>query len=228
MKSSAGLIVDNNITCTLSSILLSYYPMAVHKPVARAGIYFITFTCYKWLHLIGKTNAYDIVYHFLSHLNQKGHQVVGYTIMPNHVHLLLFFAGDTKSLNTVIGNLKRFIGYEIIKHLQAQNDKETLAILAQGVEDAERKRGKLHQLWQGSFDVKECRTEKFILQKLNYMHQNPCVERWGLCKNTYDYVHSSAAFYEKGNRNNKLLRDYREFMGLLLESEESGREEQNR
>jgi hypothetical protein len=74
----------------------------------------------------------------------------------------------------------------------------------------------------------ECRTEKFILQKLNYMHQNPCVGRWGLCKNTYDYAHSSAAFYEKDNRTNKLLRDYREFMGLLLELEERERMEQNR
>src|SRR6476620_6621557 len=91
VKSSAGLIGDNYIPCTLSSILLSYHPMAVHKPVARPGIYFIMFTCYKWLHLIGKTNAYDVVYYFLSLLNQKGHQVVGYTMMPNHVHLLLFF-----------------------------------------------------------------------------------------------------------------------------------------
>ena len=43
----------------------------------------------------------------------------------------------------------------------------------------------------------------------------------GLYKNIYDYVPSSTAFYEKSNRNNKLLRDNREFMGLLLEIEES-------
>jgi hypothetical protein len=109
-----------------------------------------------------------------------------------------------------------------------QNDREMLAMLSQGVIDAERKRGKLHQLWQGSFDIKECRTEKFILQKLNYMHQNPCVERWGLCKNTYDYPHSSAAYYEMNQKDNLLLRDYREFMGVLLELEEKEREEQNR
>src|SRR6476619_2645406 len=198
MICSAGLIVA--ITCTFYSILLSFLLMAVHKPVAKAGIYFITFSCFKWLHLIGKTNAYDVVCSFFSYLNQKGHQVVGYTIMPNHVHLLLFFGADVKSLNKVIGNLKRFIGYGIIKRLQAQNDKERLTLLSQGVVDAERKRGKLHQLWQGSFDAKQCRTEKFILQKLNYMHQNPCVERWGLCKNTYDYAYSSAAFYEIGRR----------------------------
>jgi hypothetical protein len=99
------------------------------------------------LHLIGKTNAYDVVCLFFSHLNQNGHQVVGYTIMPNHVQLLLFFGEDGKSLNTVIGNLKRFIGYEIVKRLQVQNDKETLTLLSQGVVEAERRRGKLHQLW---------------------------------------------------------------------------------
>ena len=197
--------------------------MAVHKTVARAGIYFITFTCYKWLHLIDKTNAYDAVCQFLSQLNRKGHQVVGYTIMPNHVHLLLFFAGDSKGLNKVIGNLKRFIGYEIIKRLQKHDDNEILDILSQGVIDAERKRGKLHQLWQGSFDIKECRTEKFILQKLNYMHQNPCVERWGLCKKTYDYAHSSAAYYEMNQKDNSLLRDYQEFLCVMLEFEEKER-----
>jgi len=30
-----------------SSLLLSFLLIAVHKPKARAGIYFITFTCYK-------------------------------------------------------------------------------------------------------------------------------------------------------------------------------------
>jgi hypothetical protein len=101
-------------------------------------------------------------------------------------------------------------------------------LLSQGVVEAERRRGKLQQLWQGSFDIKECRTEKFILQKLNYMHKNPCVERWGLCKNTYDYAYSSAAFYEMGKRNNPLLRDYKEFMEVLLELEEREREEHKR
>jgi hypothetical protein len=60
--------------------------------------------------------------------------------MPNHVHLLLFFGDDARSLNTVIGNLKRFIGYEIIKRLQVENDKETLTLLSQGVVEAERRR----------------------------------------------------------------------------------------
>lgn len=194
--------------------------MAVHTPVEKAGIYFITFTCYRWLHLIEKTGAYDAAYNFFSILNQKGHQVLGYTIMPNHVHLLLYFSGGTQSLNTLIGNGKRFIGYEIVKRLEGQDDSDTLRRLEQGVAAVERRRGKKHELWQGTFDVKECRTEKFTLQKLNYMHYNPCVERWRLCEHTVDYLHSSAAFYEHGKRTNDLLKDYRMFLLLLMRQSE--------
>ena len=190
--------------------------MAVHTPVQEAGIYFITFTCYRWLPLLSKTGAYDAVYNFFSILNQKGHQVLGYTIMPNHVHLLLFFSGGKQSLNTLIGNGKRFIGYETVKRLGQKGDRATLHLLEQGVSEVERKRGKKHELWQGTFDVKECRTEKFTLQKLNYMHYNPCVKRWRLCKHITDYPHSSAAFYEQGIRTNDLVKDYRTFLVLLM------------
>jgi hypothetical protein len=78
MVSGAGLIVGFN--CIFPFLLLSFLLMAVHKPVARADIYFITLICYKWLHLIGKTNAYDVVYRFFSHLNEKGHQVAALSL----------------------------------------------------------------------------------------------------------------------------------------------------
>ncbi|HEV7331239.1 MAG TPA: hypothetical protein VGN63_09380 [Flavisolibacter sp.] len=202
--------------------------MAVHKPVVKSGTYFITFTCYRWLHLFTKTDGYDAVYRFFSFLNEAGHQVLGYTLMPNHVHLLLFFQSGKQPLNTVIGNGKRFIGYELVKRLQAQQDGPTLCLLEQGVTLAEKRRGKRHEVWQGSFDAKECRTEKFILQKLNYMHQNPCVERWRLSKHPYEYNHSSAAFYEMAARSNPFLKDYRDFLAILLELEEKERQKQTR
>jgi len=92
-------IIRSLLACKHPLLLLSFH-MAVHTPVERAGIYFVTFTCYRWLYLIEKTDAYDAVYNFFAVLNQKGHQVLGYTIMPNHVHLLFFFIGGKQSLNT--------------------------------------------------------------------------------------------------------------------------------
>jgi REP element-mobilizing transposase RayT len=188
--------------------------LALHTPIQAPGIYFVTFTCYRWLPLFELTQTYDAVYRFFSILNEKAHQTLGYTTMPNHVHLLLHFRGGVQTLNTMIGNGKRFIGYELVNQLRRIRREDLLSVLGGGIADAQRQRGHLHRLWQDSFDVKECRTEKFILQKLIYMHDNPCTMRWRLCKTAADYPHSSAAFYERGEQN-PLLRDYRDYLPLL-------------
>jgi hypothetical protein len=52
-------------------------------------------------------------------------------------------------------------------------------------------------VWNPGFDVKECRTEKFLLQKLNYIHDNPVKGKWMLAKDNEGYVHSSCFFYFK-------------------------------
>src|SRR5215470_3333121 len=111
--------------------------MPVHKPIRNSGIYFITFTCYRWLHLIDVTNTYNKVYEFFELLNRTGHQLLGYTIMPNHVHFLQYFEKKKQSLNTIIGNGKRFIGYEIINRLEADKEDSILKILSEAVKPAE-------------------------------------------------------------------------------------------
>ena len=57
----------------------------------------------------------------------------GYVIMPNHLHFLLYFTMQKQSLNTTVGNGKRFIGYEIINRLKAQKQDSILKILSEAV-----------------------------------------------------------------------------------------------
>ena len=73
--------------------------MAVYTPATERGIYFITFTCYRWLPLLQLTNSYDAVYKWFDYLPSKGHCMVGYVIMPNHLHALLYYGGGSSSLN---------------------------------------------------------------------------------------------------------------------------------
>jgi hypothetical protein len=70
---------------------------------------FITFICYKWLPLIEITNSYDLVYKWFDYLKSKGHLVTGYVIMPNHLHILIYFSATDKSINKIIGDGKRFM-----------------------------------------------------------------------------------------------------------------------
>jgi REP element-mobilizing transposase RayT len=162
------------------------------------SIYFVTFTCYKWLSLFQETNAHDAVYKWFDNLSNNNIHVTGYVIMPNHVHALIYFSRMPKSLNTVIGNAKRFLAYEIIKRLEEKKANELLDLLHGAVKKRERKKGQRHKVFKESFDAKECYSTEFIFQKLNYMHHNPVSKRWQLVNDFADYEYSSASFYEKG------------------------------
>ena len=161
-------------------------------------IYFISFTCYQWIHLFSITNAYDTVFKWFDYLYENNHRILGYVIMPNHVHVLLFFNQMHKPLNIYIGNGKRFIAYEIIKRSEASKNLKLLETLYESVKTDERKKGQIHKIFEESFDAKECYSTAFVYQKLEYIHKNPVNKKWQLVKDFSDYTYSSAAFYEKG------------------------------
>lgn len=166
----------------------------------RDGVYFVTFTCYKWLPLFEITQSYDVAYKWFDYLKTKGHHIIGYVIMPNHIHALIAFRNSQTSTNTIIGNGKRFMAYEVVRRLKEKNETELLQQLTEGVGARDYKRGKLHEVFESSFDWKECRSNKFIDQKLDYMHDNPCRGEWNLAASSELYLHSSARFYIEGQQ----------------------------
>ena len=159
------------------------------------GVYFITVTCYQWLPLVEQVMGYDIIYKWFDHLKQKGHFITGYVIMPNHFHALIAFRNTGQSINTIVGNGKRFMAYEIVKRLEQQGATRLLHNLHLVVEAKDKERNKKHEVWEDSFDWKECRTNSFIRQKLDYIHNNPCRGKWNLAEDDSTYEHSSARFY---------------------------------
>lgn len=161
----------------------------------EGGAYFITFTCYQWKPLIQLTSAYDAVYKWFDYLSNNHTSILGYVIMPNHLHALLHFQQMEQKLNTIIGNAKRFLAYEIIKRLQSGKQEDLLDELFYAVDMNNKNKGQLYRVFENSFDAKQCFTEKFILQKLEYMHNNPVSKKWHLAEDFTSYQHSSAGFY---------------------------------
>ena len=159
------VFVDNNM-------LLLLVPVKTAIPFDN-GHFFITFTCYKWLPLISLSDGYHLVYKWFDVLKSKGHFITGFVIMPNHVHVTIAFSKTSKPINKIIGDGKRFISYEIISQLKKLNLKNVLQQLEDGVTTNDKKRGKLHEVWQDSFDWKHCISDAFTRQKIDYMHENP-------------------------------------------------------
>ena len=83
---------------------------------------FVTFTCYHGLPLLDKKEARDI---FLNHLQsfreRTGVKLLGYVIMPEHVHLVLFPPSGVL-LGREVGKLKAYSAMDLIKLLDSVSE----------------------------------------------------------------------------------------------------------
>ena len=127
--------------------------------------------------------------------------------MPNHLNALIDFGTSEKNINTIVSDGKRFMAYRIIERLRKQNRTEILLQLAEAVINSDRNKGKIHKVFERSFDCKEITSDHFFLQKLSYMHNNPCSGVWDIVKNPVDYEHSSAKFNISGEQGVYLIKD---------------------
>ena len=63
-------------------------PEGLKRYYGRRDLHFLTFSCYRRLPLLGTMRARDV---FVSELNrvraEHGFQLIGYVVMPEHVHL---------------------------------------------------------------------------------------------------------------------------------------------
>lgn len=192
--------------------------MSVKQKVEElSGIYFITITCHNWLNLFDESDSYSSVYNWFAYLKSEGNFINGYVIMPNHLHALISFYNTGKNINKIIGNGKRFMAYQIVGDLGKKGKENVLFELANGVNSSDRKRGKLHQVFEPSFDIKECFSPHFILQKLNYIHFNPCTGKWQLSGCPENYIHSSALYYSTGIQRICEVTNIMEMMDIDLE-----------
>ena len=116
----------------------------------------------------------------------------------------------------IVGNGKLFMAYEIVDRLEKLGQQEKLAQLSAWVNSTDSKRGKHHEVFEPSFDWKECYGDEFIDQKLDYMHDNPCRGEWNLAASPMDFVHSSAKFYLTGEQGRYLVTSYTELKDVDL------------
>ncbi|MFI5171820.1 MAG: transposase, partial [Chitinophagales bacterium] len=155
--------------------------------------FFITFTCFKWLNLFDLTNLYDDIYKWFDVVTKLENKLLGYVIMPNHLHALILLRDELNTINELIAEGKKFRAWEIVKRLKEKNLNHILKILSEGVTNSMQKKGSRHKVFTDSFDCKRCYDSNFIQQKLNYIHWNPV--KAGLVPQPEDYLHSSAGFY---------------------------------
>ena len=186
--------------------------MAVkYKHSEKFTTYFVTFTCYKWISLFEIANSYDIVYNWFNILKLDGIEIVGYVIMPNHVHTIIHFPSPGYNLNKIISNAKRFMAYEIVNRLESSKNYKVLQDLRSNLTQREINKGQKHKVFKDSFDAKPIYSDKFLFQKLDYIHGNPLNGNWTLARDNVVYEHSSSSFYELNEVKHFSPKHYKDF-----------------
>jgi putative transposase len=185
--------------------------MAVkYKHSEEFTTYFVTFTCHKWKPLFEITNSYDSVYNWFSILKNDSIDIIGFVIMPKHVHTIIHFPSPGYNLNKIMSNAKRFMAYEIVNRLKNSDNGKMLQDLASDLTEREKIKGQKHKVFKDSFDAKALYSDKFLFQKLDYIHGNPVNGKWTLSKDNVSYEHSSASFYETGEVKHFSPKHYKE------------------
>ena len=156
--------------------------------------FFVTTTFNQWLHLMRNHDYYVLVADSLNFVCKKYQtDLLGYVIMPNHVHLILYFT-DKNRLSDLMRDFKKFTSGEIRRKLEAEQEQLLIAKLS--FEHREQK----FKVWQDRFDDVCIKSKKVLETKLDYIHTNPLQAHWNLATQPALYKYSSAGFYETGDK----------------------------
>jgi len=164
-------------------------PKGLKRIYGFGHLHFITFSCYRRLPLLGSPRARNRFVRVLDQVRKEySFHLVGYVVMPEHVHLLISepLRGNP---STVLKMLKQRVSRLLRRKRQRRVSAAQRSFLfASSVE-------RLPQFWQKRFYDFNVWSRKKKIEKLGYMHANPL--KRGLVDDPKHWPWSSYAFYQQ-------------------------------
>jgi len=164
-------------------------PKNLKRYYGRGDLHFVIFSCYRRLPLLRAIRARNMFVRALGAIRERyKFLLVGYVVMPDHVHLLI--GEPPKSTPSVmLKALKQRVSRDLRrKKRKAASGQLWLPFVNDGLG--------LPRFWQPRFYDFNVYSSYKVREKLEYMHANP-VKR-GLVKDSSAWMWSSFLFYEKG------------------------------
>ena len=159
----------------------------------QEGAYYLTLQVVGWVDVFTRQIYRDIIIENLRYCQQnKGLTIFSYVIMSNHIHMLV--QSQHANLSATIRDFKSYTSKLIIETIESGNESRREWMLKQFENAAkEHERNSKYQFWTHENHSEHIYTDKFVRQKLEYIHMNPV--RSGIVKQPEDYVYSSASYY---------------------------------
>lgn len=187
-------------------------PWSLKRFHETGTLHFITWSCRDRQPLLSKPEHRDLLLKVLEQMrNRYRFAVVGYVVMPEHVHLLIS-EPLVRNISSAISAIK--LGYTrrvLSKHCQSDPNPKGAPLLA----EVARSGGfpATNHIWtKRSYDFNVFTTPK-IAEKLHYMHQNPVTR--GLVERPEQWTWSSFRFYACGESGSVKLNDWSWWEGKI-------------
>jgi putative transposase len=140
-------------------------PARLRRSYGTGYLHFITFSCHQRRPLLGAPQCRDLLLRILEETRVRyGFIVVGYVVMPEHVHLLIG-EPDDDTPSVVMQVLKQRFARELLRRLRERSTPKPGSLWSAVLEEG--------HVWQRRFyDFVVWNPHKRV-EKLRYMHRNP-------------------------------------------------------
>ncbi len=173
----------HDAACTILLVV----PSGLHRTYGAHHLHFITCSCYRRLPFLNAAPERDCIVSILEQARQRFRfVVVGYVVMPEHIHLLIT-EPEVGTPSTVMQVLKQRTAHALLPKRKRRDPRQRRLF----GDEAHRR-----AFWQARFYDFNVWTRNKRVEKLRYMHRNP-VKR-GLVELPEQWRWSSYRFYLLG------------------------------
>src|ERR1700688_721885 len=156
----------NGAHCHCARVLASLLFYAMRRNLKRyygAGdLHFMTCSCYRRQPLLGTARRGDLLTVLEQMRKRYQFVVVGYVVMPEHIHLLIS-EPQKKNPSTVIRALKIRFARRVLARARRRRNPSQASLFDHAPQ----------HVWQKRFYDFNVWTERKRIEKLRYMHRNP-------------------------------------------------------
>lgn len=156
--------------------------------------YFLTLSVASWVDVFSRKNHRDAIIDSLKYCQQhKGLVIFAYVVMTNHIHLIAN-ANEPFLLKDAIRDLKKFTAKKILEQIREEPESRREWMLPVFMLNAANsKKHSEYKFWQEGNHAIELYSERFVWDKINYIHNNPV--KSGFVLKPEDWLYSSARNY---------------------------------
>ncbi len=167
---------------------------SVKHTIKTDKAYYLTMTVVNWVDVFSRKSHRDAIIDSLKHCaDQKGLVIFAYVIMTNHIHLIVN-TNEPFLLKDTIRDFKKFTSKKITEQIEEDPESRREWMLPIFLMNAANsKKHKEYKFWHGGNHAIEFFSEKFVWDKINYIHNNPV--RAGFVKEPQEWLYSSAKNY---------------------------------